>query len=87
MSGYVGANNNIIFYAFFYIVFIMKKLNLFQQFNFNAWQTGKQFMIQSIKYNEKKGCVSLDVIITEDQTDYGDASVSNIFEKFKVHCC
>ena len=64
----------------------MKKLNLFQQFNFNAWQTGKQFMIQSIKYNEKKGCVSLDVIITEDETNYGDESVSNIFEKFKVHC-
>lgn len=64
----------------------MKKLNLFQQFNFAAWQTGKTFMIQGIKYNEKKGCVSLDVIITEDNTDYGDPTVSNIYEKFKVHC-
>lgn len=63
----------------------MKKLNLFQQFNFGAWAKDKQFMIQSIKWNDKKGCVSLDVIITEDNTDYGDDSVSNIFEKFKVH--
>ena len=63
----------------------MKKLNLFQQFNFGAWAKDKQFMIQSIKWNDKKGCVSLDVIITEDNTDYGDDSVCNIFEKFKVH--
>jgi len=63
----------------------MKKLSLFQQFNFNAWQTGKRFMIQGVRYNDKKGCVSLDVIIVEDATDYGDKSVSNIFEKFKVH--
>ncbi|MCM1496156.1 MAG: hypothetical protein NC089_10215 [Bacteroides sp.] len=42
-------------------------------------------MIQNVKYNDKKGCVSLDVIITEDNTDYGDETVSNIFEKFKVH--
>ncbi len=63
----------------------MKKLNMFQQFNFGLWSKDKQFMIQSIKYNEKKGCVSLDVIVTEDGTDYGDPSVSNVFEKFKVH--
>lgn len=56
----------------------MKKLNLFQQFNFGAWAKDKQFMIQSIKLNDKKGCVSVDVIITEDNTDYGDDSVSNI---------
>ena len=63
----------------------MKKLSLFQQFNFNAWQKGKRFMIQGVKFNEKRGCVSLDVIIIEDKTDYGDKSISNIFEKFKVH--
>ena len=34
----------------------MKKLNLFQQFNFGAWAKDKQFMIQSIKWNDKKGC-------------------------------
>ena len=48
----------------------MKKLNLFQQFNFGAWAKDRQFMIQSIKWNDKKGCVSLDVIITEDNTNY-----------------
>ena len=64
----------------------MKKLSLFQKFDFAKWQSGKKFVVQSVKYNEKKGCVSLDVIITEDNTDYGDPSVSNLYEKFKVHC-
>ena len=64
----------------------MRKLNQFQKFDFANWQKGKKFMVQGIKYNEKKGCVSLDIIIIEDETDYGDESVSNIFEKFKVHC-
>ena len=49
----------------------MKKLNQFQQFNFAAWQTGKKFMVSGVKYNEKKDCVSLDVVIVEDNTDYG----------------
>ena len=64
----------------------MKKLTYFQNFDFAGWQEGKEFMVQGVKYNDKKGCVSLDVVITEDNTDYGDPTVSNIFEKFKVHC-
>lgn len=64
----------------------MRKLNLFQKFDFANWQKDKSFMIQGIKYNEKKGCVSLDVIIIEDDTDYGEPNITNIFEKFKVHC-
>lgn len=64
----------------------MYKLNLFQKFDFANWQKDKSFMIQGVKYNAKKGCVTLDVVITEDYTDYGDPAVSNIFEKFKVHC-
>ncbi len=63
----------------------MKKLNMFQKFDFVAWQKGKKFMISAVKYNEKKDCVSLDVIITEDNTDYGDNTVTNLYEKFKVH--
>ena len=55
----------------------MKKLNQFQQFNFAAWQTGKKFMVSGVKFNEKKDCVSLDVVIVEDNTDYGDDSVTN----------
>lgn len=64
----------------------MRKLSMFQKFDFASWQKGKRFMIQGIKYNEKKHCVSLDIIIMEDNTDYGDNSISNIYEKFKVHC-
>lgn len=64
----------------------MKKLSMFQKFDFGAWQKDKRFVIQGFKYNDKKGCVTLDVIITEDNTDYGDTSISNIYEKFKVHC-
>ena len=64
----------------------MKKLNQFQKFDFSAWQAGKKFMVQGVKFNQKKGCVSLDVIIIEDNTNYGDPTVSNLFEKFKVHC-
>lgn len=63
----------------------MKRLNLFQQFNFGAWAKDKQFMIQSIRWNDKRNCVTLDVIITEDNTDYGDTDTTNIFEKFKAH--
>lgn len=64
----------------------MYKLSMFNKFDFANWQKDKSFMIQNVKFNVKKGCVSLDVIITEDYTDYGDSTVSNLFEKFKVHC-
>ena len=64
----------------------MKKLSLFQKFDFSAWQTGKKFMVQGIKFNTNKNCVSLDVVIVEDNTNYGDPTVSNLFEKFKAHC-
>lgn len=63
----------------------MKKLGNFLKFDFVSWQTGKKFIIQNVKYNDKKGCVSLDVVIVEDATDYGDATVSNLYEKFKVN--
>ena len=63
----------------------MYKLTMFQKFDFASFAKDKSFMIQGVKYNAKKGCVSLDVVITEDYTDYGDTTVSNIFEKFKVH--
>lgn len=64
----------------------MRKLNKFQKFDFAAWQAGKKFVIQSVKWNERKECVSLDVVIIEDNTDYGDKTISNIYEKFKVNC-
>ncbi len=64
----------------------MKKLNKFQHFDFVTWAKDKKFMVQGVKFNDKRGCVSLDVVITEDNTDYGEPNVSNVFEKFKVHC-
>ena len=64
----------------------MRKLPQFMNFDFVSWQNGKEFMVQGVKYNDKRGCVSLDVVITADNTDYGDPTVSNVFEKFKVHC-
>lgn len=64
----------------------MKKLSLFLRFTFGEWAKDKQFCVQSVKYNDKKQCVSLDVVIVADGTNYGDPSVSNVYEKFKVHC-
>lgn len=63
----------------------MKKLGMFQKFDFVAWQTGKKFMVASVRYNERRGCVTLSIAITEDKTDYGDKGISNVFEKFNVH--
>ena len=63
----------------------MKKLNMFQKFDFNAFITGKEFCITSIKWNEHKNCVSTDVTITADSTDYGDPNVTNLYQSFKVH--
>lgn len=59
----------------------MKKLNAFQKFDFNAWHTGKKFMVTGVKYNEKKGCVTLDVVITEDKTDYQKIAISMVLSK------
>lgn len=63
----------------------MYKLAMFNRFDFKTWMANKSFMIQGVKYNAKKGCVSLDVVITEDYTDYGDTTISNIFEKFRTY--
>jgi len=68
------------------VILQMKKLSLFQRFDFAALQDGKRFVVQSVKYNATKGCVSLDVIIVEDRTDYQDPHVSNLYERFRVHC-
>ena len=63
----------------------MKKLSNFLKFDFNVFITGKEFCITSLKWNEKKNCVSCDVTITADATDYGDPNVSNLYQSFKVH--
>ncbi len=62
----------------------MYKLSMFQKFDFASWQKDKSFMIQGVKWNAKKGCVSLDVVITEDYTDYGDTEVSNVMRRIII---
>lgn len=63
----------------------MKKLNMFQKFDFNAFITGKEFCITGVKWNESKKCVSCSVTITKDEYDYGDPNVTNLYQSFKVH--
>ena len=58
----------------------MKKLSQYMNFDFARFQEGKEFVIQSVKFNENKGCVTLNVVIVED------SSGVNLYEKFFVHC-
>lgn len=64
----------------------MKRLSMFNKFQFNEFNKGKKYQVTSVRYNEKKGLVTLDIAVVEDLTDYGDPSISNLYEKFKVHC-
>jgi len=64
----------------------MRKLSLFLQFDFGKFIGSKKCIITNVKFNEKRGCVSLEITIVEDNTDYGDASISNLYEKFQFHC-
>lgn len=64
----------------------MKRLSMFNKFQFNEFNKGKKYQITGARFNEKKGLVTLDIAIVEDHTDYGDPSISNLYEKFKVHC-
>ncbi len=59
-------------------VFSMKKLSMFQLFDFGGWAANKSFMVQSAKFNSKKSYVTLDVIIIEDNTNYGDTNITNV---------
>lgn len=93
----IAVNNNICSLLIetgkiFSVSFIMQKrrmlmynLSQFQQFDFSSFQQGKKFMITGAKYNENKKCITLDVAIVEDHTQYGEGKKSNLFEKFKVH--
>ena len=57
----------------------MRKLNQYMSFNFAEFQAGKEFAVQSARWNENKECVTLNVVITKD--DSGE----NLFEKFYAH--
>ena len=62
----------------------MKKLNLFRDFNWERFSADKTFACTGVKYSEFKQMLMADVVIVSDKTDYSDATVSNLFEKFKV---
>lgn len=62
----------------------MKKLDLFRNFDWKAFSEGKTFACTGVKFSERKQMVTADVVIITDKTDYGDETVSNLFEKFKV---
>ena len=57
----------------------MKKLSNYNNFDFNRFAQGKEFVIANSRFNENKGCVSLEVLIMKD------ASGENLYEKFKTH--
>ena len=62
----------------------MKKLNLFRHFDWEAFSKDKTFICSGVKYSEKKEMIVAEIAILSDNTDYGDSSVSNVFEKFNV---
>lgn len=62
----------------------MKKLSLFRSFDWETFAKDKTFACTGVKFNETKQMISCDVVIIADKTDYGDPTISNAFEKFKV---
>lgn len=71
----------------------MKKLNMFARFDFEAFATGKKFLLISQKpwtdYNSGEVLgTKFELVITQDKTDYGaqpdGERVTNLYEKFTV---
>lgn len=63
---------------------MLNKLSTFKipvQIQVDRFFHGKELEIARVKIN-KDGLVVLELAITKDDTDYGDPSVSNIYEKF-----
>ena len=58
----------------------MRKLSNYMNFDFARFQEGKAFVIQNVKFNENRGCITLNVVIVQDP------SGENLYEKFYVHC-
>lgn len=68
----------------------MKKLHVFQRFDTKRFLEGKKFLVSSpSQIDEEKGRVKLQVVITEDKTNYGSEDEKkytgdNLFEKIYV---
>lgn len=67
----------------------MKKLSKFLKFDLDAFLSGKVLQVVSCREwldyetKEKKG-TRVEVAIMRDKTDYGDAGITNLFEKFSI---
>lgn len=68
----------------------MKKLFMFQKFETERFLEGKKFIVSSpSRLDEENGRVKLQVVITEDETNYGSEkekkyTKDNLFEKVYV---
>lgn len=71
----------------------MKKLNMFTRFDFDAFASGKRFLLIGQKpwadFNSGEVLgTKFELVITQDKTDYGTQPdgerISNLYEKFVV---
>ena len=66
----------------------MKKLNVFVKFDWRAFSSGKIFTATGTSpWKDQQGNVlgtRIETAITQDNTDYGDSSVSNLYEKVTI---
>lgn len=66
----------------------MKKLNVFVKFDWRAFSSGKIFTtVACSPWKDQQGNVigtRIETAITKDDTDYGDTTVSNIYEKVTI---
>lgn len=68
----------------------MRKINMFQEFQTQKFLNGKKFLISNMPVvDEEKGRLKLQVVITEDKTNYGSVeepsyTSDNLFEKIYV---
>ena len=66
----------------------MKKLNVFVKFDWRAFSSGKIFTATGTSpWKDQQGNVigtRIETAITRDNTDYGDTTVSNLYEKVTI---
>ena len=67
----------------------MKKLNIFNHFDYDEFAKEKKFICisqQEWKDFETKNLLGtkLELVIVQDKTDYGEEGINNLYEKFYV---
>lgn len=68
---------------------MLKKLGNFLHFDWNSFSNEKRFLCLGVKewkdYKTGKELgIKLECVIAKDETDYGEADVSNIYEKLLI---